>query len=183
MIENDSDDQTDQRYAEFLDLYTKNRDRIFRYIYALLPHQADAEDVFQRCSLLLWKNFSEYDRERPFSPWACSHAHYEVLNFLRSVRRDRLQFDEELVEKIAEARTRTSTESDVRLDALRRCLALLKSSDRELLETAYSGNTTIKDLAERKGLALQTLYNRMSLTRVKLLNCLTQRLAYEGKTS
>jgi RNA polymerase sigma factor (sigma-70 family) len=117
-------------YEEFIEHYSKNRDRLFAYIYALVPHQADAEDVFQRSSLLLWSKFSDFDRGRPFLPWACSIAHYEVRNFLRSVRRDRLHFDEELVEQIAELRTRKLVEGENRLDALRLCMERLKKVDK-----------------------------------------------------
>ena len=164
-------------YEQFLEHYSRSRDRIFAYIYALIPHQADAEDVFQRSSLLLWNKFSDFDRERPFLPWACSLAHYEVRNFLRSAKRDRLYFDEELVEQIAEARNTQPVDKDNRLDALRLCMERLKTVERELVERAYGSDSTIKEFAEKNGISPQTLYNRVSLARSKLLNCLKLRLA------
>ncbi len=166
-------------YETFLECYLRDRDRFFGYIYALLPHQADAEDVFQRSSLLLWKKFSDYDCERPFLPWACSIAHYEVRNFLRSVQRDRLQFDEELVTQLARTREETSPQYDTRLDSLRACMQSLKTDEQELIAMAYSGAATIKEFAETSGSVPQTLYNRISLVRRKLLNCVKRKLAQQ----
>lgn len=83
----------DDVYVRFHENFACDRERIFAKIYALLPHQADAEDVFQRTSMLLWKKFSQYDGKEGFLPWACTVAHYEVLNFLRTAQRNRLQFD------------------------------------------------------------------------------------------
>lgn len=177
-----SESTSNAAYEEFIEHYSKSRDRLFAYIYALVPHQADAEDVFQRSSLLLWSKFSGFDRGRPFLPWACSIAHYEVRNFLRTMRRDRLHFDEELVEQIAELRTRKRTESENRLDALRLCIERLKAGDKELVERAYGNDSTIKEFAESSGVALQTLYNRISLARSKLLGCVKMRLAQMGES-
>lgn len=175
-----SESRQDADYEHFLEHFSRDRDRLFGYIYALLPHKADAEDVFQRSSLLLWKKFSDYDPSRPFLPWACTIAHYEVKNFIRSVHRDRLQFDADLINKLAETRGASTTKPDRRLEALRRCLQGIKSVERELIELMYRGDTTVKEFAEASELSVQTLYNRISLTRRKLLNCVQRRLAQQG---
>ena len=182
MAASNSESTSNTAYGEFIEHYSKDRDRLFAYIYALVPHQADAEDVFQRTSLLLWSKFSDFDRVRPFLPWACSIAHYEVRNFLRSVRRDRLHFDEELVEQIAVLRTAKLTAGENRLDALRLCMERLKAGDKDLVERAYGNKSTIKEFAEASGVAVQTLYNRISLARSKLLSCLKMRIAQTGES-
>ncbi len=167
-------------YEEFLEIYTRNRERFFAYIYALLPHQADAEDVFQRCSLLLWKKFNEFDRSRPFLPWACSIAHYEVKNFVRSTKRSRLQFDDSLLDQMADTRLRQQEGCELQVEMLRRCLAALKSMERELVEIAYRGELTLKEFAEARSASPQTLYNRISIVRRKLLACMQRRMAESG---
>ena len=48
---------------------------IFRYIVALVPNHADADDVFQETSLAILQSWQDYDSTRPMVPWACgSHA-------------------------------------------------------------------------------------------------------------
>lgn len=168
------------QYEQFLGHFARERDRLYGYIYSLLPHAADAEDVFQRCSVLLWQKFDQFDVERSFLAWARGVAFYEVRNFLRTARRDRLQFADELVAQLAEQRAETAEEFDPRLTALRGCLERLPANQRELVKRLYTGQESIKDLAARAGRAVQTVYNQLSQTRRKLLECVERKLAAEG---
>jgi RNA polymerase sigma-70 factor, ECF subfamily len=177
------EEHSDDVYVRFHENFACDRDRIFAYIYAMLPHQADAEDVFQRTSMLLWKKFGQYDGEEGFLAWACTVAHYEVLNFLRTAQRHRLQFDHDLINQIADLRKSGHGESDYRLDALRCCLQGLKGAEREVVEIAYRSEESLREYAESSGAALQTLYNRVSLARRKLLACVKRRVALEGLQS
>jgi RNA polymerase sigma-70 factor len=164
-------------YEEFLTHLSRDRDRIYSYIYSLLPHHADAEDVFQRCSILLWRKFGQYDRRGRFLSWACGFAFHEVCNFLRTAGRDRLRFDAELVGRLAESRMETIDREDERLAALRRCLETLRGRERELIGRVYGGEGSIKELAETTGQAAKTLYNQLSQVRLKLFHCMRRRLA------
>jgi len=168
-------------YESFLRHFSQDRDRIFLYIRSLLPHRADAEDVFQRCSLLLWRKFDQFDATREFLPWACGVAFYEVRNFLRVAARDRLQFEDGLIQQLADRRLETLRDTDRRLDYLRGCLSELKPGDHELIRAAYVQDRPLPEFAESTGRALQTLYNRLSLLRRSLLECVQRKLAAEGR--
>ena len=63
--------QNADRYEEFLRLFTQERERMFAFIYSMIPRQADAEDVFQRSSLVLWRKFHEFRQGEDFLAWAC----------------------------------------------------------------------------------------------------------------
>ena len=168
-------------YESFLRHFSQDRDRIFLYIHSLLPHRADAEDVFQRCSLLLWRKFDQFDATREFLPWACGVAFYEVRNFIRVAARDRLQFEDGLIQQLADRRLETLRESDRRLDHLRGCLNELKPADHDLIRAVYVQDRPLPEVAESTGRALQTLYNRLSLLRRGLLECVQRKLAAEGR--
>jgi RNA polymerase sigma-70 factor (ECF subfamily) len=168
------------RYEEFLNLFARDRERIYAYIFSLLPHRADAEDVFQRSSILLWRKLEQFDRQGSFFAWACGVAYYEVCNFLRVAHRDRLQFDIELVGQLAERRRETLGRDEDCRAALRRCLDHLKGGDRELIDQVYYGDRSVKELAETTGRAPQTLYNQLSQIRRRLFDCMQRRLAAEG---
>lgn len=170
----------DARYEDFLRVFARDRDRLFAYVYSLLPHRADAEDVFQRCSLLLWRKFVEFDRDREFLPWACGVAFYEVRNFLRSAERDRLQFSPELIEQLAESRLESLGRAGDRLAALRDCIEQLRAADRDLISVFYGSSEQLTAFAAASGQALQTLYNRLSRIRQTLLKCIDRRIALEG---
>lgn len=177
---NEPGDNSNARYEEFLQLFSRDRERLSAYIYSLLPNQADAEDVFQRCSLLLWRKFSEFERDRSFLAWACGVGFYEVRNFLRSVQRDRLQFNSELMSQLADRRLEELEHAADLLPALRSCVERLSKSQRELVSVAYGQAESIKDYAASQGQPLQTLYNQLGRIRRQLLNCVQQKLATES---
>lgn len=167
-------------YEAFLRCFSQDRDHIFAYIHSLLPHRADAEDVFQRCSLLLWRKFDQFDTTREFLPWACGVAFYEVRNFVRVAARDRLQLDDELMQQLADRRMETLRDSDQRLEHLRGCLGELKPADHELVRAVYEQDRSLPDFAESTGRALQTLYNRLSLLRRSLQECVQRKWLRKG---
>lgn len=186
MSEDDKNPENDQaparshdEYEVFLVHFTRDRERLAAYLYSLLPNQADAEDVFQRCSLLLWRKFSEFDPDRNFLSWACGIGFNEVRNFLRSAQRNRLHFNSELMSQISDRRLHGVNRSVDLLPVLRHCLEALPAAEAELIQIAYEPGETIKEFAESRGQALQTLYNRLSRIRRLLLNCVQSKLAME----
>ncbi|MCA9020604.1 MAG: RNA polymerase subunit sigma-70, partial [Planctomycetaceae bacterium] len=68
---------------QFTTLLTAHRRQLYAFIYSLLTDHTDAEDVYQRCSMILWDKFDQFDAECDFLPWAMGIAFYEVKNFLR----------------------------------------------------------------------------------------------------
>ncbi|MCO8120850.1 sigma-70 family RNA polymerase sigma factor [Stieleria sp. TO1_6] len=170
-------DPSHEHYAEFLTLFLADRDRLFGYIRAMLPNHCDAEDVFQRCSLLAWDKFDQYDRERPFFPWASGIAYYEVRNFVRLAARDRLQFDADLIETIATARSQQLQRETGRDEALQACLLGLRAKDRELIDAFYQQGYACDEIAKSIGRSIQTIFNRLSLLRRRLAECVDRRLA------
>ncbi|MBI1247883.1 sigma-70 family RNA polymerase sigma factor [bacterium] len=175
------DDALESRYADFLAYFSADCDRLHAYIYSLLPHHADADDVFQRCSILLWKKFDTFDQERDFFSWACGVAFYEVKNFLRTAQRDRLQFNETLLDLLAEHRSEDVSQSSLRISALRQCVQKLTDHQQQLVWKTYGTATTIAQLAASSGRSAQTLYNQLATIRRKLAQCVQMRLATLGE--
>jgi RNA polymerase sigma-70 factor (ECF subfamily) len=167
----------------FLKEFAHHHDRLFAYLFSLLPHRPDAEDVFQRTSLVLWQKFDQWEPGTDFLAWACGVAFYEVRNFVRVASRDRLRFGEGLLESLSRDREASLRRRDERVAALQECLKKLDRQERELLERAYVDEESIRELARRDGQAAQTLYNRLNLVRKKLLLCTDLRTRVEGGTA
>lgn len=152
---------------EFVARFSRCHERLFGYIYSLVPREQDARDIFQRVSLLLWRKFSDFDPEADFFAWACGVAYYEVRNFFRVSARNRLQFNDELLSTLAIEKARRGPE-DRRLEVLQECLEELPSAERKLLMEVYADGRPIREVAEQRGKATQTVYNRLNLIRRKL---------------
>ncbi|WP_146406663.1 sigma-70 family RNA polymerase sigma factor [Allorhodopirellula heiligendammensis] len=172
-----------QRYERFLDLFTADRDGIYGYIFSLLPNHADAEDVFQKCCIVLWRKLDLYVEGSSFLGWACTVAHYEVLNFRRTVKHDRLCFSQELIEQLSHQQQVLQGGKSPRSEALRSCLQKLTTMDRELLDTLYGPDQSLAEHAKATGKALQSLYNRAGMLRRKLGQCVQQSLQLSGVDS
>ncbi len=78
-------------------LLSRHQEDLFRYIFALLPHEEDARDVLQETSVALCRKFSEYDPGRPFLAWAFRFAHLEVLKHRERSQRANLLLGRELI--------------------------------------------------------------------------------------
>jgi RNA polymerase sigma-70 factor (ECF subfamily) len=168
------------RKDEFAELLSRHRGRIFSYILALVQNTADAEDVLQQVSLVLWRKFDEYDRQGSFSGWACKTAQFIVLNFMRGRRRSRVFFNEDLVTELAEVRSAIyEREDDDFQVALQSCLEKLSRRDRTLLDRCYGETFSIKQAAERIGRPVGSVYQSLGRIRRALLRCITHRLAVE----
>ena len=89
---------------DFIERFVGVQSQVFGYIATLLPMQADADDLFQQTSLVLWKKREQYDPSRNFISWALGIAHNEVRNFLRKRHRRGVCLSDALVERLADLR-------------------------------------------------------------------------------
>jgi RNA polymerase sigma-70 factor (ECF subfamily) len=184
MPESDSEPRTlsPEDVERFLKLFAENQKRILAYIYSLVPHAQNAEDICQKTSLVLWRKFYQLKPDGDFMAWACRVAYLEVCNFRRTASRDRLYFSDELLAYLAEDRLDDLGETNRRLVALRECVKQLRPPQQELLEKAYSHEYSMRQLAERLGQAVQTVYNRLFRLRRLLFDCVEKRLSTEGQS-
>jgi RNA polymerase sigma-70 factor (ECF subfamily) len=169
------------KHDEFVERFLRSQDRIYAYLVTLLPNRADAEDVFQQTSLVLWKKWQQFDPDRDFVTWACGIAHYEVRNFLRKHKdRPRVYLSDDLLDEMGRARLELHDVLEARRRALRRCLDRLKEANRELLERCYAGKDTIKAIAEHLGQSPNVVYMTLKRVRRALFDCINRTLAAEG---
>lgn len=164
----------------FLMLFGQHQKRLLGYIYSLVPHAQNAEDICQKTSLVLWRKFHQLEPDGDFMAWACRVAYLEVCNFRRTASRDRLCFSDELLAYLAEDRVDDLQNVNRRMEALRECVQRLGKPQQELLHHAYSSDQSIRQLAERLGKAVQTIYNRLFRIRRLLFDCVEQRLTEES---
>jgi RNA polymerase sigma-70 factor (ECF subfamily) len=169
---------TDERTEQFVALFVEHREEVFRFILSILPHQADAEDVFQRTSVVLWRKFSDFTPGTSFFRWAARVAQLEVLDYCKKKGRDRIGFwSTELVEAIADTREQQEEILVNQRQALSDCLARLRPPDRQLVELRYTTKTSSKALAESMGRPAVTVYKSLARIRRWLYECIERKLA------
>jgi len=170
------------RKLEFAECLRQHQSQLFGYIHSLLRNLNDADDLFQQTSLILWKKFAEYDRSRSFLSWACGVARFEIANFLRARSRQQLYFTDELNLLLIEAHEALKQdEIDYRREALSKCTAKLRASDRKLLADCYSESSSVADVAQEQGRSPQSVHNSLRRIRRALFECIRRTLAHESK--
>jgi RNA polymerase sigma-70 factor (ECF subfamily) len=163
-------------------LLAEHRRPLLHYIFSLVLNEADAEDLVQRTSLVMWRKFDEFDATRSFQAWANGIAFLEVQNFRRTAAAGRLRFSNDAVQGLADQFAGALEPDDrQRMAALKVCLERLPDRDRRLLEEVYWDGRDYESAARSCGMALQTAYNRMRILRVKLLECVSRRLEGEQR--
>src|SRR5882762_7664700 len=87
--------------GSFVQLFSVHQRSVHAYVSTLVPSSADADDIMQETSLALWKKFQEFDPQRDFFRWACGVAFVTVLRFRRRTAKDKLWFNEEVLQLIS----------------------------------------------------------------------------------
>lgn len=163
-------------------LLTQHQDTLFRYIFALLPQEADARDVLQETSLALFRKFDQYDSTRPFLPWAYRFAYLQVQKHREKNARSPLLFREDVMDLIAQEHSRIAPQLDERLRLLDACLDKLAPKDKELVTCRYALRQSAEEMMERFTLSRRTLFRNLELLRQRLHECVNQHLQSEGLT-
>lgn len=154
---------------------------LFCYIYALVQHQADAEDVYQQVSMVLWRKFDDFEVGTNFAAWATKVAHLTARDFVRTRRRRAVAFSDEVLAAIAAAYDPDNGwRRGGASDALSACLGKLPQKDRQLVERCYSPGRDYAKIAEEEGRSITAIYQAICRLRKSLYWCVQRTLAREG---
>lgn len=163
-------------------LLTEHQQALFRYVFSLLPSEADARDVMQETSLALVRKFDQYDATKPFLPWAYRFAYLEVLKQRERNQRGPLPFSDDVMELLREERGQHEGQLDARLQALDGCLQKLTPEDRELVTYRYDQRRPAEEIMKHLSLSRRTLFRSLERVRRMLHECVTRQLQAEGLT-
>jgi RNA polymerase sigma-70 factor (ECF subfamily) len=167
----------------FLRLFLQNQRRLFGYILSLLPHRADAEDVLQEASLVMWDKFDDRAPPDNFLAWGCRIAYFKVLDFGKKRRRGRVQFSQAMLDRIAESAIEHAgvLQLDERREALTGCIEKLSSRDRDLLGRRLAPGATTQSTADEVGRSVDAVYKALARIRQALFECVSRSLTQEGQ--
>jgi RNA polymerase sigma-70 factor (ECF subfamily) len=165
----------------FMELLMRHQHSLLGYIVALVHNLADADDVYQQTSLVLWEKFQDLRDDDDFLRWACTFAYYTSMNFLRTNRRRRIELSDDLAERLADVAAAASRPSDVRREALLGCLGKLSEKDRTLIDRCYERGVSIKAAADALGRPVGAVYHSLRRIRMALFQCVERSLGGEGE--
>ena len=150
------------KHSLFLREFSKSQTRLSAFILMIIHNSHDADEVFQETASLLWEQFDKFEPGTNFGAWAVSIAKFKVLEYLRQNKKNRSLFNPELYQELSVLAEPASTESDHRIKALQGCFHRLDRSCRSLLSLRYQKNLSVKEIAQKKGVAVGVMYRKMS---------------------
>jgi RNA polymerase sigma-70 factor (ECF subfamily) len=165
----------------FISLITTNYEHLRRYVYTLLPNEEDTKDVLQEVCISISRKFGEYDRSRPFLPWACRFAYLKVLKFHEQQRpRRTVRLPTEVLELLALARTEEEPVLAERLAALEKCLDKLSDQDRRMIQSRYVDRTPTDEIAVSFSQSRRTMFRNLDRIRRLLFDCIDRSVVLGG---
>lgn len=171
VVTNDSD--------QFIQDLTASQNSLYGYILSLLPDRAAAQDVLQEVSVTAWQKRADFQPGTSFFAWASKIAYFHVLSHRRKMSRDRLVFDDEVLDYLAERQMEREEEVSRRGLALKSCLEKLPATQKQLVEQRYATGGSVQDIAAREGKSVGAISQTLYRIREALLRCVEQHLAEE----
>lgn len=118
----------------------------------------EAEDVLQRTFLDVWRSASRYDPNKRFSTWLFMLAHRRAVDALRT-RRHQVVDVESLRDLVGEDGRETVDRYADAAD-VRTAVGRLPGHEREVIELAYFGQLTQREIAQALAVPLGTVKAR-----------------------
>lgn len=169
-----------QRHNLFLRSFTAQEPAIRAFVRRLVPTRADADDVMQEVSVVLWEKFDSFREGADFRAWAFGVARFEVLAWMRDKGRDRLVLDEEVVTRLAEETAQDEPRLERQREALEQCMKKVPADQRGLLMQAYQPDSRIQEVARGSGRTVPGFYQWLHRMRRILLDCIRRAMAQEA---
>ena len=168
--------------AEIVALIARHQTRLRGLVRCLLVPVADVDDVLQEINTVLWEKAADFKAGTDFWAWASQIARFKVFNHLRRHGRERLVFDELLLNEFADLAQQQLADVDRRREALEDCLGRLQAPQRQLIELRYTSGHAIAKIAEVIGRPEASVRQTLFRIRQALQACIESKLQSGGTT-
>ena len=151
--------------TRFIESLTRYQPALEAYCYANVADREDAREVLQATCVKLWQKASDWDPDTEFLPWAFTVARFTILSRYRDQRRDRLVFDEDVIQAMADNTAEAASAFDERREALAKCMKKLNQQQAALLHDHYTASQSLREIADASGRGLSAV--KMTLLRIR----------------
>lgn len=141
-----------------------------------------AEDLVSQVAETVVMKFGDYDRSRPFVPWALGVARNIVLRHYERRAGDRLVFFEErTLSALAVAQEEVAGEAAERLALMRQCLAEVKGKTRRVMEMRYLHGVKPAAIGRALDMTSNAVWVMLHRGREAVARCVQLKLAATGE--
>jgi RNA polymerase sigma-70 factor, ECF subfamily len=166
---------------EFVRLFLQAEPRIYGYIRSQVLQRADAEDLLQETTAVLWSKFGEFVAGSDFVAWACHVARFKVQHYHRARQRSRLVFTKDFLDVVADTAEMMSSELRDLEVALAGCMEQLKETERDVVQRTCETDATINMVAAELGRPVGTIKDILARARRTLYDCIRRSMSKDGR--
>ena len=170
------DEQEVSAHERFVQDIISSQGMLYAFILGLTADRDWADEVLQETNVALLRKEDDFTPGTNFKAWANNVAYYQVLTSRKSRQRNRLIFDEQLVESLSAKMQSTAEEHEARKRALHQCLGGLSASQSKLLQRRYRGES-VTEIAKRIGRSVGVISQTLYRARQALKECINGKLA------
>ena len=160
-IKQQKEDNGNSKTAMLVQLLSANHHRIYAFVLSMVPNDADAEDIMQETSRVLWEKFDQFVAGTDFVAWAMTIAKFQVLNS-RKKKKLTVPLSREIIDLISEESKKTADQTSERFFALRKCIAKLDTKELTFIKLRYTDGFSARIIAQRIGASIKVVYRNES---------------------
>ena len=165
---------------EFIQLLTSHQSRLYAYVLSLLGDRSQADDVVQETNAVLWHKAHEFKLGTNFGAWMLKIAYFQVMAHRRRLTRDRLVFDDDFLQEIAEGAEQQCEWQEEKQRLLGDCIRKLNKRYQELIRRGYTEGATLKSIASQSGQSENSIKQALFRARAALIECVKRERSGEA---
>lgn len=145
---------------------------LFNFIFSLLPHKQDAEDVLQKTNIILCAKKEEYDPKLGhLKGWAYKIARYQVMAHRTLNTRSRICLSNELAEVMADEAIDYDT-PQIQRNALNKCYKKLPEHMKKIAELRFKRDLSMKEISLFVNRPIGSISATLTRIRENILKCI-----------
>jgi RNA polymerase sigma-70 factor (ECF subfamily) len=152
----------------------EHQGRLYAYVLSLLGDPDAANDVLQETNVVLWRDAREFQPGSNFRAWAFRVAHFQVMAFRQRQIRDRLVFEDDLLQALSAGARETDEMFHARQERLTGCLEKLPPAHREMVRSRYAEGQSVQAIARERGMTPNAAMQALFRIRQSLLQCVAR---------
>ncbi len=154
-------------------LYLRHHDYVLRIVTRHTRNEAVAEEVANEVFLEVWRTAKSFEAKSQVTTWLMAIARNKALSAIR--RRTEAPLDEQYAATIEDPADDASVsfEKQKRSEILRKCLAKLPRSQREVIDLVYYQEKSVGEAARSIGIPAATVRTRMFYARTRIAEMLS----------
>ena len=156
---------------QLINLITDYQSKLFAYIYSQTTDPDATREILQETNIVIWKKREQFEFGTNFNAWSQSIAYFQIKAYRQKKYRDRLVFDDEVMERMKDKATELEEKHDARKDKLTKCISQLKERYQNFVQRRYRDGISVNQIADEEGIPANTITQALFRVRQKLIEC------------